>query len=98
MLGRGPQKITGRLLVAGSQDHGCIGSGGNIFLEPATDMHELRKTLHREEECRVGSACGLQDLRKVAVPKRSKLIENDAEEWLICAPAPLVAFVSFAHD
>src|SRR5271169_3945027 len=65
---------------------------------PRPDLHELRQTLHREQECGVRAAGGLQYLRKVAISEWGKLVESRAEHRPIGAPALLLTLVPLAHD
>src|ERR1700736_2685938 len=93
MLRRGPKKIARGFLISGSQSHGCVRRGGHIFFKPATDVHELRKALHREKKRRVGASRSLQNLWEVPVSKGREFIEYYAEERPV-RPVPLfLAFV-----
>ena len=54
--------------------------------------------MHREQEGGVGAARRLQDLGKIPVPERRKLIQNHAQNGAVFPFPLLLAFVAFAHD
>ena len=79
LLGRSADEIAGGLLIARAENDRRVGSGRDILLEAAADLHELRQTLHGKQKCALRSARRLQDLSEVAVAERRKFVEYDAE-------------------
>jgi hypothetical protein len=84
---RGAQEVPGGFLIAGKRLHGRIGSGGDIFLKPLADFHELGQGLQGEQECGVRAASGLQDLGETPVTEGSELVHDYAEERAPDAPS-----------
>src|SRR2546430_16107870 len=80
LLSRCADEIAGGLFIARAQNDRRIGSGRDVLLEAAADLHELRQTLHRKQECAFRSARRLQDLSEVAVAEWGKFVEHDAEQ------------------
>src|SRR5437870_11304209 len=96
LLSRCADEIAGGLFIARAQNDRRIGSGRDVLLEAAADLHQLRQTLHRKQKCALRSARRLQDLSEVAVAERRKFVEDDTEQRPIQLPPVLLAFVSLA--
>src|SRR5712691_1369630 len=91
LLGRSANEIAGGLFIARAQNDRRLGSGRDVLLEAAADLHELRQTLHRNQECAVRFARRVQDLSEVAVAELRKIFEDDSEQRPIDLPPLLFA-------
>src|SRR5439155_8185355 len=98
LLGRCADEIASGLFIARAQNDRRIGSGRDVLLEAAADLHELRQTLHGKQKCAFRSARRLQDLSEVAVAERRKFVKHDAEQRPVRPPPLLVAFVTLADN
>src|SRR5260370_28131856 len=98
MLCRCPEKVAGCFFVPCPQRQRRVRRRGDIFLEPAAHLHELRQALHREQEGGIGSACRLEDLCKIPVPERHELLPNYTEHWPVALSALLFAFVALTYN
>src|SRR5487761_453721 len=98
VLGGRPEEIPRGFLIPGLEHHGCVRSGGDVFLKTAADLHQLRKTLHGEQEGSVGAPRGLQNLRKIPITEGSEFIEHDADQRPIRLVWLFLTLISLAHD
>src|SRR5690242_572845 len=73
VLGGCTDEISRSFFVLGAQSDLRIWRRRNVLFEPLSNLEQLRKTLHREQECRIGSPRGVENLAEVLVTERRKL-------------------------
>src|SRR5215469_10973553 len=86
LFGRSLDEIFGRLFVPGPERDRGIRRRGNLLLKAAADLHELWEALHREQECGVRAAGGLQDLGEIAISEWRELVQHYREDRAILPP------------
>src|SRR5579871_1174714 len=79
VLGRGVSEIARCFFVPSAHEDGRIRSARHFFLKALANLHQLRQALHGKEKCGIGATSGLQDLRKVAISKGRKFIEDHGD-------------------
>ena len=66
--------VASGLFIACSQNDCGVRGGRYVFLEAATDLHQLRQALHGEKKRGFRATRCLQDLCKVPVAERGELV------------------------
>ena len=97
LFGRRLDEILSGLFVPRPKSDGRVRRRRDLLLEAASDLHQLGKALHREQERRVRSARGLKNLREVAVPKWRELVQHNREDRAILPPPVCLVLVTFTH-